>query len=82
MKLIAGGENSARQPDRDKQKRHLYSQIRSATQRPPEKYSEDRVFTDVPELADKKMDLRQRTGRNVRFQPAQKRNKKARSLLR
>src|SRR5438128_449148 len=53
MKFIARRKNSAENPCRDEQDRQLHLQIRSAAERPPEKHGEDRVFTDVPELADK-----------------------------
>src|SRR6266705_139467 len=65
MKFIAGRENSARQPDSDKDDRLLHAQIRCAAHRTPQKHRQDRVFRNVPELAHIKMNLCQCFGCDI-----------------
>jgi len=62
MKFVGGGKNRAHKPDHDHQDRHLHSQICSPAQCAPEEYREEGVFRRVPELANKKMNLRERLG--------------------
>lgn len=81
MKFIGRGKDCRHQPDRHEQDANLQLQPGPATQRPPEQHRKDCVFGDVTQLAGKEMDLRQGFAGNVRLQPTQEGNQKARRLL-
>ena len=81
MKFICGGEHRTRNPDQNKQDRHLHLDVRSVTSRAPKHHRQNRILTQVRGFSSEELDLRDRGRRNIRFQPAQQRNKKTRSLF-
>jgi hypothetical protein len=76
MEFIARGEDCAGNPGNEKQDRHLYLPASTAPQRTPEQHCQDRVFRQMTEFSDAKLDRVQRRERDLWIDPAQKRHQK------
>ena len=76
MKLVARGENCAAERGDEKQDRHLHLPANAAAQRAPKQHCQDRVFSQMPEFSDAKLDRVQCRERDLGIEPAQKRDQK------
>ena len=76
MKFVARGKDCAGENGNEKQDRHLHLPAIAAAQRAPKQHCQDRVFSQMPEFSDAKLDRVQCRERDLWIEPAQKRDQK------
>ncbi len=81
MKFIARREDRAGERGDEKQERHLHLPANAGAQRTPKQHCQDRVFSQVTEFSDAKLDRVQCRERDLWIDPAQKRHQKPRGVL-
>jgi hypothetical protein len=82
MELVTGRENRASKPDHEKQRRDSCLKGLSAAKGSPKETGQNRILAQVTEFANQGVNRVDRRPGNIGIQPAQKRNDKARGLLR